>query len=849
MGYGSGEYTKSEYARTLAASLAYFLYHAARRGRPADVRRTDHQRFLPPRYRPGHLRRMMAVLQRETAGSSTNLAKPLEADRRIGPQARPGRADFRPAGARRRLASESSATCARADTTWSCCACSTRPKSISRSPRLGMFHDVESGRTIYIDPAAAKAEYQRAISRRTPPKLREACVGLGIDFTQLTTDRPLELALFDLLQARLRRGRRTARRRIAPATEGDRMSLLTPLYVLGLLAVSLPIVVSFDPPHAAGRFRVQLADVPVAVAAAADAAQPARHIFCCCCCAGRVIGIARVCVCPAVLAADEPPLADQRRAAARGDRGRYERQHAPRRSVAAGRRDRRRGDGRSASPYDQLASSRATTRCGRWSGSKTCRSSSRRSGGRSSKNGWPALGPTWAGTHLGRGLLDAVEIVSSVPEPDGQVGAAARRIVLVTDLQQGSRIDERLADYQWPVDVPLDLRTVKSTQPTNAGLHLLADGRRAELPQPAMNCACSVYNDKESAIDQFKLTWLGGEDQPIGAPIDVYVPAGESRVVRVPRPLAKLAARSGSRLSGDDCDFDNTLYFAARPQAEMSVVYLGNDAANDPHGPALLSGARVDERRRSRWHWCHACPDEPLDVGIAGRHAARRRRGRTVGEASWPASTSYIEAGGTVLVGAQRRPAIERGLRKRCWASSESAVEEANVENYTMLGQIAFDHPLFAPMAGPQFNDFTQIYFWKYRRLTGDQLRDANVVARFENGDPAVVERRIGQGQLVVLTSGWQPADSQLARSWKFVLLVSALVDGRRARLSDRTFFVVNEPVPIREREQGGGRTCDHQAGRREGRCLPTDARQLCATRTSPASTRSTASTGRKASP
>jgi hypothetical protein len=122
-----------------------------------------------------------------------------------------------------------------------------------------------------------------------------------------------------------------------------------------------------------------------------------------------------------------------------------------------------------------------------------------------------------------------------------------------------------------------------------------------------------------------------------------------------------------------------------------------------------------------------------------------------------------------------------------------------------MLGQIAFDHPLFAPMSAPQFNDFTQIYFWKYRRLAGADSPDINVVARFENGDPAVLERRSGQGQLVVFTSGWQPTDSQLARSWKFVLLVNALVDGRRARLSDRTFFVVNESVPIRERDAQAG--------------------------------------------
>ena len=40
-----------------------------------------------------------------------------------------------------------------------------------------------------------------------------------------------------------------------------------------------------------------------------------------------------------------------------------------------------------------------------------------------------------------------------------------------------------------------------------------------------------------------------------------------------------------------------------------------------------------------------------------------------------------------------------------------------------MLGEIAFDHPLFAPLAGAQFNDFTKIHFWKYRRHRAGSAR------------------------------------------------------------------------------------------------------------------------------
>ena len=61
-----------------------------------------------------------------------------------------------------------------------------------------------------------------------------------------------------------------------------------------------------------------------------------------------------------------------------------------------------------------------------------------------------------------------------------------------------------------------------------------------------------------------------------------------------------------------------------------------------------------------------------------------------------------------------------------------------------MLGQIDFEHPIFAPFAEARFSDFTKIHFWKHRRLETDQIPGARVVARFDNGDPAFVQVPVG---------------------------------------------------------------------------------------------------------
>src|SRR5688572_33412877 len=77
MGYGSLEYTKIEYARTAAATLAYFL---ATQRDAAGLVTFDEKiaEYLPARYRPGHLHRLMMCLERAVAGTSTDVTAPLE---------------------------------------------------------------------------------------------------------------------------------------------------------------------------------------------------------------------------------------------------------------------------------------------------------------------------------------------------------------------------------------------------------------------------------------------------------------------------------------------------------------------------------------------------------------------------------------------------------------------------------------------------------------------------------------------------------------------------------------------------------------------------------------------------
>jgi hypothetical protein len=153
-----------------------------------------------------------------------------------------------------------------------------------------------------------------------------------------------------------------------------------------------------------------------------------------------------------------------------------------------------------------------------------------------------------------------------------------------------------------------------------------------------------------------------------------------------------------------------------------------------------------------------------------------------------------LQRGGTALL-VLPDAAGTKGLAKLMGLDKLDAVE-ATTTDYAMFGQIDFAHPLFAPWADPRFNDFTKIHFWKHRRvdLPNEGLR---VLARFDDGAPAFFEQTQAGGRLLVLTAGWHPADSTLARSTKFVPILSAVLEQATGQASEVPQYDVGDPVAL----------------------------------------------------
>ena len=103
---------------------------------------------------------------------------------------------------------------------------------------------------------------------------------------------------------------------------------------------------------------------------------------------------------------------------------------------------------------------------------------------------------------------------------------------------------------------------------------------------------------------------------------------------------------------------------------------------------------------------------------------------------------------------------------------------EAEVKDYAIMTATNSESQLLAPFADARFSDFSSIRFWHYRRIEGlPQDNSVQILARFDSGSPAILEIRTPSGgRIFLLTSGWNPDDSQLALSSRFPPLLLQVV-------------------------------------------------------------------------
>jgi hypothetical protein len=206
-----------------------------------------------------------------------------------------------------------------------------------------------------------------------------------------------------------------------------------------------------------------------------------------------------------------------------------------------------------------------------------------------------------------------------------------------------------------------------------------------------------VTNAADSTTSQFQVRWAAsGEEPGQDSAMAVHVPPGHSRVLRMRQPGAEGPAQR-LVLSGDRAAFDNTFYVVPRLPHQSTVLYVGGDADDDPHGLHyyLRQALHGNPRRTVNLQACRGdqlppWSDEPPQLVVVTEALPKDSTDRL---------TQYLQGGGmAVLVPRNQEAAVSLvSFDQHLVVHPED--NSARGGGYAMLGQIDFTHPLFSAFA------------------------------------------------------------------------------------------------------------------------------------------------------
>lgn len=287
---------------------------------------------------------------------------------------------------------------------------------------------------------------------------------------------------------------------------------------------------------------------------------------------------------------------------------------------------------------------------------------------------------------------------------------------------------------------------------------LVSDPTTANVAITGVNLERTLFSGRERVTATAAVTRRGaGAAQDLDAALEIdgrpiatqrvhLSPDGSASVAFAPFTLSARHTRGTVRIGSDALPQDNAFHFVLSPGEPVPVLILERGGARDGtlylrSALAIGNAPRFDATVKAVEQVAATDFDRPAVVVLhdaplpSGAPGARLRRfvesGRglflVLGERSaWSADADW-------LPGASGSP-IDRGTGRGA-----------------VLSAIDFAHPVFEIFKTPRAGDFSAARFFRYRAFT--LAGAAAVVARFDDGAAALVERPAGQGRVMVWTS------------------------------------------------------------------------------------------------
>jgi hypothetical protein len=215
---------------------------------------------------------------------------------------------------------------------------------------------------------------------------------------------------------------------------------------------------------------------------------------------------------------------------------------------------------------------------------------------------------------------------------------------------------------------------------------------------------------------------------------------------------------------------DNSFFFVLSPARPVSVLVVQSDGADRDANLYLTTALGIGDS-----------PKFTVETIPASRLTSAQAENRAVivlnDVSVLPTGgvdilKRFVERGGGLLVGTAAAAKWSETEQTSLMPGVIGAAVDRPTGNVGALGFLDYSHPVFEVFRTPRAGGFSGVHFFRYRALDPKTYR---VLARFDDGAAAMVERRIGAGRVVAWTSSLDGTWNDLAVKPAFLPFIRQL--------------------------------------------------------------------------
>src|SRR5437667_5743263 len=319
-----------------------------------------------------------------------------------------------------------------------------------------------------------------------------------------------------------------------------------------------------------------------------------------------------------------------------------------------------------------------------------------------------------------------------------------REAVLISDFQRSGWSGSE--EVRFPEGTSVSTVSVASKDTANLSVPSVSFARAAFSGQERITVTAGLSNKGDEALKDVPVTLTidGHEIQTEKASVAAHASGSVSFTqFTLTGPNIKGMIHAGS----DALPADNNFHFVLTPSAPVSLVVV--DSGDSSSSSLFLSKALS----------IGSTPAFQVDQTTTARMTPTAFDKRTVvilNDTMFPpaagggALKKFVERGGGLLVATGDHTTWPQGEADLLPGRLGATVDRMSGRSAS-LGYLDYSHPVFEVFKAPRSGDFSAAHVFRYRALQtapGDRI-----LARFDDGAIAPVEKKIGAGRVVVWTS------------------------------------------------------------------------------------------------